>query len=398
MRQKWLKVISMILICLCLTGTFYGCGKEEGEGESVSTGETAEETEGEKELRIALVGPMTGDNAQYGLQFQRGVKEAVDKYNAIGGPQVIVEVFDDKNDAKEAVSIGNKIIADGNYMAVIGPFSSTCALAMAEVLDEEKIISMSPSVSHSDYVALYDYTFRLCNTNAYEGEVAARYMKEEEKVQKAAVIYSNNDWGIGVDNAFLEEAKAIGLEVAANESFILGQTKDFSSALTKIKQSGAEAIFFAGQYTEAAMVMKQAADMQLELPLLISSSSYKQEALELAGKTAEGAVFLTSFFEDPENEKLMEFSEMIKEKYDTALDNFILRAYDAAEWILKGYDKCQSEDPEQLRQAIKEIGMDGYEGMGGLFTLTEERNVERVFLHTRWNGKNGEDCGFELVK
>lgn len=409
MKTKMMKLISLLLVLVLVCSAFTGCGKKEDSTDDSNTPASVDQPGNNddnsqasdnkpSEIKIALVGPMTGDNAQYGIQFHNGVTLAVEEYNAKGGTQVKVDEFDDKNDAKEAVSIANKIIADGGYAAVIGPFSSTCALAMAEVLDEENIITISPSCSHADYVKLYDYTFRLSHVNEFEGQVAADYMKETFGSAKVAGIYSNNDWGIGVDTAFVDHAKSIGLDVVANESFILGQTKDFSAAITKIKQAGAESVYYMGQYTEAAMVMKQIKDMGLDIDIIITTSSYKIESLELAGDAAEGVVFMTAFFEDPNDAKVAEFSKKAAEQFEAKLDNFILRAYDGTVWFLNAFDKCGSTDADTLRQAIIDVGEAGFEGMGGSFTLNAERNVEREFVFTKWNGKSGDDIAFELIK
>lgn len=406
MKTKMKQLISLLLVLVLVCSAMAGCGKKDEGGTNDTPVNNEQDNKGgndsnasskPSEIKIAMVGPMTGDNAQYGIQFKNGTTEAVEAYNARGGTQVTLDTFDDKNDAKEAVSIANKIIADGGYAAVIGPFSSTCALAMAEVLDEEKIISISPSCSHVDYVAKYDYTFRLSHVNASEGEAAAQYMKDTFGSQKVAGIYSNNDWGIGIDEGFVNKAKEIGLDVVANESFILGQTKDVSATITKIKQAGAESIFYMGQYTEAAMLMKQIKDMNLDVELLITTSSYKVDSLELAGDAAEGVTFMTAFFEDPDDQALTEFSKMAKEKYDVAIDSFILRSYDATMWLLEAFDKCESTDPDVLVKAIIEVGQAGVDALGGDFSVKEDRNIDRVFIYTKWNGKTGDEIGFEKI-
>ena len=395
------KLMCLLLVLVMVCGMLTACGGSSDEAKASEPAASAEadapKADKPAEVKLAMVGPLTGDSAQYGLQFQRGVDEAVAEYNAKGGTQVSVDYFDDKNDAKEAVSIGNKIIADGGYMAVIGPFSSTCALAMAEVLDEEKIITISPSCSHPDYVTLYDYTFRLSHVNSYEGKVAADYCKDEFGAKKVAAIYSNNDWGIAVDDAFVENIKANGMEMVANESFIVGQTKDFSASLTKIMQSGADALYYMGQYTECGLLLKQIKDLGLDIDVIVTTSSYKAETLQLAGDAAEDVVFMTAFINDGTKPELNDFEEMVREKYDVAIDNFIMRAYDAVRWLMDAFDRCESTDPDTLREAIIEVGKEGIDGINGYFVLGDDRNVEREFFFTRWNGKSGDEAAFEKI-
>ncbi|WP_343207830.1 ABC transporter substrate-binding protein [Anaerolentibacter hominis] len=412
MKTKFTKLVGLLLVLTLVCSSLVGCGKKDDGAADDNKGDTNNEAqtpagddkeadnggEAADNLKIALVGPMTGDNAQYGKQFERGVKEYLEVYNAKGGTQVTVDIFDDKNDAKEAVSIANKILSDGGYMAIIGPFSSTCALAMAEVTDEEKLITISPSCSHVDYVKLYDYTFRLSHVNALEGECAAQYIKDTWGSTKVAGIYTNNDWGIGVDEAYVAKCKELGMEVVANESFIQGQTKDFSAALTKLKQAGAEAVYYMGQYTEAGGLLKQIKDMGMDIHTIITTSSYKIETLQLAGDAAKDVVFLNGFFEDPDDKEFQDFKQLLKDKYDVAVDNFVLRAYDAADWLMQAYDKCKSTDPDTLKQALCDVGAAGFEGIGGDFTLNEERNVIREFYQFQWNGKSGDELGFEIMQ
>lgn len=407
MKTKLMKLVSLILVLVLVCGCLAGCGEKEEPANSNQQSQTnnqqsgdnkEEEPEGLSEVKLAVIGPMTGDNAQYGTQFKNGVSLALEEYNAKGGMQVTAEFFDDKNDAKEAVSIASKVMADGGYAAIIGPFSSTCALAMAEVTDEEKLITISPSCSHVDYVKLYDYTFRLSHVNAYEGQVAAEQMKDRFGSTKVASIFSNNDWGISLNDAFVAHAESIGLEVVAAESFIQGQTKDFSSTITKIKQSGAESVYYMGQYTECAMVLKQIQDLGLDIDTIITTSSYKTESLELAGDAAQDVVFMTAFVQDPNDAAMTEWANKVKEKYDANVDNFILRAYDATNWLIAALEKCGTTDPDTLRQAIIDVGAAGIDGMGGDFTLNEERNVERIFFMTEWNGKSGDEVGFQIIE
>ncbi|MBR1759043.1 MAG: ABC transporter substrate-binding protein [Lachnospiraceae bacterium] len=379
MKKTMKHVIALMLVLVLTIGCFAGCGGNGGDGGNASSGKP-------ENIKIALVGPMTGDNAHYGQQFHAGLDMAVKAYNEKGGTQVTVDEYDDKNDAKEAASIANKIIADGGYAAVIGPFSTTCAFAMAEVLDEENIITISPSCSHADYVKLYDYTFRLSHVNVYEGKVAADYMKDKFGSKKVAAIYSDNDWGIAVDEGFVNAATDDGLEVVANESFIIGQTKDFSASLTKIKQAGADSVYYMGQYTECGMVLKQIRDLDMDIDVIITTSSYTQDSLKLAGDAAQDVVFMTAFYRDPANTRLNEFADKAAADYDATIDNFILRAYDATNWLLDAFDKCESTDPDTLFKAIVEVGEAGIDGIGGSFTLNSERNVERNFFFMEWNG------------
>ena len=152
-----------------------------------------------------------------------------------------------------------------------------------------------------------------------------------------------------------------------------------------------------GQYTECGMLLKQVRDLNMDIKCLITTSSYKIESLELAGDAAEGVVFMAGFVQDPNNTAQVEFTKKAKERYDAKIDNFILRAYDATKWFEAAFDKCESTDPDVLKQTLCDVGGEGIMGISGWFQLNEERNVEREFFFMKWDG-NKENPGFTMIE
>ena len=91
--------------------------------------------EGEDTIKLAVIAPLTGDFAQYGEAYRTAVELMVSQVNAeggINGKQLAYDIFDDKNDAKESATLAGRIADDGSYIALLGPFASTCALATAQ--------------------------------------------------------------------------------------------------------------------------------------------------------------------------------------------------------------------------------------------------------------------------
>lgn len=386
LNRSWKLIVCMILaVSMFLTA----CGgttttTTQAATTAATTASAAAATSAAKpadKIKVALVAPMTGDSAQYGQQFKRGMEMFIEEYNAKGafnGGKLDLTVFDDKNDAKEAVNIANKIIADGKFFAVVGPFSSTCGLAMAEVLDEAKILTISPSVSHADYVTKFKYTFRLSHVNSAEGVFVAKYCAQKWDTKKMAAIYTNNDWGLSLDAAFKDEVAKQGMQLVANEPFIIGQTKDFSPILTKIKQNGADTVYLICQYTEAGQIMRQIKELGINIKVFVSSSSYKSEALDLAGEGAKGARWVTAFIIDNPDPKLVKFRAAIKAKYNVEIDNMVVRAYDAIAMACQAMDSIKKTDSTSIRDELMRIRE--FDIVSGKFALEPDRNINRRFF------------------
>jgi branched-chain amino acid transport system substrate-binding protein len=114
-------------------------------------------------VKIAVAGPMTGDNAEYGKGFVNAAKMMADQWNAKGGvlgKKIEIVQFDDKNSGEEAASIAQKIVSDKDIIGVIGHFASGVCMAAAPTYTENKIIEISPSASHPDYSGIGEYIFR----------------------------------------------------------------------------------------------------------------------------------------------------------------------------------------------------------------------------------------------
>lgn len=368
------KKLSMLVAGVLLLGTLTGCTKAETSDQNT-----------DDPIKVALVGPMTGSAAQYGEQFKRGVELFVEEYNEKGGfegREIEVTTFDDKNDAKEAATIANKIVAEGDYFTVIGPFSSTSGFAMAEILSEEGILHISPTVSHPEFVTEYDNTFRMYTVNSEEAKFAAKYLATDDEwgSKEIAAIYSNNDWGLSVDKAFEEAVAKEGASLVANESFIIGETKDFSSILTKIKDSGAKSIYFIGQYSEAGQVLLQIADMEWDVNVLISASAYKTEVLDIAGDAAKDARWAVTSKANSTSStgELKEFEEKVQERYGVKVDDFLFYANNAMQVAFTALDNVKEFDMESIKNEILRIGT--FQAVNGEFTINSERNIERPYF------------------
>lgn len=388
-----MKKLTALILALVMTMSFVltGCGEtgsdsSGGDAPEPSSSVTGGDTDSDRVIRIAMVAPMTGDNAQNGEKIQRGAELCIEdfqKEGKIGGAKIQLDIFDDKNDPKEAVTIANKILADGGYAFVYGPFASGNGLAMAEVLDEEGMILMSPTVSHADFIADYDYTFRVGQLNYFEGIYIARYCAQKWGSKKIAGIYTNNDWGVTMSGPFAEECEKQGMEVVANEPYMVGQTKDFSTMLTSIKNAGADTLYIMAQYEDTGKILNQIYQMGYDFKIAVCASSYMPETLEIAGPEAVSGGNIkafSTFCSDNPDPVISEFQQRVQDVYGVTADQVTVRAYDAMNVVLSAIDRLG--DSEINGDTIKEeiMKVRDYSGPSGPFKIQDDRNVERTFF------------------
>jgi len=388
--MKAKKLISLILcVIMVLSFALTGCASQQEAPEQKADTKPAEvKTDAAAEpevLKIAMVAPMTGDNAQNGVRLERGAKMCIEDYESsgkLGNKTIQLDIYDDKNDTKEAVNIANKILAEGDYAFVYGPFSSGNGLAIAEIFDEEQMVLISPTVSHADFISEYNYTFRVGQLNYYEGIYIAKYCAQKWGAKKIAGIYVNTDWGVTMSGPFEQTCKDQGMEVVANESFISGQTKDFSSILTSIKNAGADTIYIMAMYEDTGKILRQIYELGYDFNIACSSSAYMTNTLEIAGEEAlagDNIKFFTTFTVDNPDPVIQDFRTRISEEYDMDIDQNTVRAYDAMNVGLAAIVRLGDQEitGEKLAQEI--MNQRDYSGPSGAFTIQDDRNVERQF-------------------
>ncbi len=369
------KFLSCLLVASMCFGVLAGCGSSEkpaeGEGEQTTT-----EGEGEAStdpIYFAWYGPMTGDSKQYGDTEKVAVELALEKINGemgglLGGRELIVDFYDDKNDAKEAVTIANKIVGEGKYVASIGGFGSTPSMAAAPIYEEAQIINYSPTASHADYSAIGDFIFRNTPTQSLETTAYADYVYNELGIKTVCILNVNDDWGNNIAKIFTERFEELGGQVLSTESYLPNQTTDFTPMISKAKTLNPEAFFPIAYYQDSANILKQADSLDFDVQMILSSSTLKQELLDLAGDLANGCFLMNCYTPDIDTERFKEVIGEYEARTGKAGDAFVMQTYDVVMQLAQAIEDAGSADPVAVRDALD--GMT-YECLAGEYTMNE---------------------------
>ncbi len=366
------KFLSCLLVASMCFGILAGCSSSEqpaeNEGEQTTEGETSTDP-----IYFAWYGPMTGDSKQYGDTEKVAVELALEKINGemgglLGGRELIVDFYDDKNDAKEAVTIANKIVGEGKYTAVIGGFGSTPSMAAAPIFEEAQIINYSPTSSHADYSAIGDFIFRNTPTQSLETTAYADYVYEDLGIRTVCILNVNDDWGNNIAKIFTERFEELGGQVLSTESYLPNQTTDFTPMISKAKTLNPEAFFPVAYYQDSANILKQADSLDFDAQMILSSSTLKQELLDLAGDLANGCFLMNCYTPDIDTERFKEVIGEYEARTGKAGDAFVMQTYDVVMQLAQAIEDAGTADPVAVRDALD--GMT-YECLAGEYTMNE---------------------------
>lgn len=371
MKRKSLLLLALVMILLSV-----GCDNTK---KQTSTTEKS----GGEDIYFAWYGPLTGDSKQYGDTEKIAVEIALKDINeteggVLGGRKIVVDFYDDKNDAKEAVNLANKIISENKYLAVIGGFGSTPSMAAAPIYENAKIINYSPTSSHADFSSLGEYIFRNTPTQQIETKQYAEYVYNNLGIKKVAILNVNDDWGNNIAKIFTETFIELGGEVTDTQSYLPNQTSDFTPMISNAKATNPEAYFPVAYYQDSANILRQAENLDFNVQMILSSSTLKQELIDLAGDVVEGAFLMNAYSPDVQNEEFVRVIGEYKEITGKEGDAFVMQTYDVVKQIATAINEANSDDPTAVRDVL--ANMKGYEALIGPYDMNEKGDAVRSLV------------------
>ena len=330
MRRRAIAVLAGVFALAAWVGV--GCGGGENKVEVV---------------RIGVAGPFTGSAAAFGEQIRMGTELAKDEWNArggVGGRKIVLSYGDDQGRDDQAAVVATKFASDPAIVAVVGHFNSICSLAGKPIYRDSGVLQFSPGSTNVDVCRGSDWTFRNLYNDAYQGVSLARYVHDSLGLARVAIFYDNDDYGLGLKDAFVAEAEKLGLEVVGVEAYQREATLDFSAAIDKFDALQPDIIFTSGLYNEAASIVKQAREKGIETPFIGGDGVFSPALIQIGGEAVEGTLVTTPFIVHPDIGG--EVARAFRESFEAANSG---RSPDT--WAALSYDAVN-----QVLEAISEVG------------------------------------------
>jgi ABC-type branched-chain amino acid transport systems, periplasmic component len=305
------------------------------------------------ELLIGVAGPITGPNAAFGAQLQKGAEQAAADINAAGGingEMVRIVLGDDVSDPKQGISVANKFVADG-VKFVIGHFNSGVSIPASEVYAENGVFQITPASTNPNFTerGLWN-TFRTCGRDDQQGGVAGAYIADNFKDAKVAVLHDKTPYGQGLADETKKAMNAAGVTEVVYEGVNVGD-KDFSALISKMKEAGVTVVYWGGLHTEFGLIERQSAEQGLKATFMSGDGIVSNELASIAGDAVAGT--LMTFSPDPRNDP--NNKELI-EKFRAAgfePEAYTLYSYASLQVIAGAAAAAGNNDPEAVAAAAK---------------------------------------------
>lgn len=332
-------------------------------------------------IKLGLLAPLTGTNAEYGKGFEIATAMAVDKINSnggINGYKLEIEVADSKGDQKESSDLARKFADNPEIKAIIGDFSSGCCMANAPIIDEAGIVQLSPTASNPQYAPMSDYAFSIMGRQDIEAPFFAKYIcKKYLQAESVALIYINSDWGVSSRDNFMKGAEEVGLNVVAEANYVQDE-KDFSSLILKLQAAKPQVVVIFDQGA-VPQIVNQITQTGWDVQICALGPGTSQQIIDLCGDNAEGLITSTPFFFDPTNAEQMEWKTTftVTAGFEPTVHPVV--AYDSVYLIAKAIEMIG--DGEVTRQAIRDnLQKAEITGLAGAIKFSENGDIARNYL------------------
>ncbi len=329
-------------------------------------------------IKFGVFEPLTGANAGGGELEVEGIKLANDLYPTVkvGDKTYKIElvIADNKSDKVEAANAAQRLVDRDKVQVVLGSWGSSLSMAAGPIVKQAKVPAVGLSCTNPLVTKGNEYYFRVCFLDPFQGTVMANYAFKEVKARKAVIVREiSNDYSVGLAKFFSDAfVKLTGDKnaILTTLNYNTGDT-DFSAQLTEIKKFKPDVIFAPGNFTESALVMKQARELGITTPFLGGDTWETPEFLDVGKKNVEGAVFSTFFAtEVPITPMSKVFLDAYRKKYSKEPAAVTALGFDGYLVARAAIEKAKSIDTVKIRDAIA-VTKD-FPGAAGMITLDAE--------------------------
>ena len=313
-------------------------------------------------IKVGYLAALTGDYAAYGqteVNMAKLVAADINQAGGVLGRPIELVVYDTKTRNEDAVNAVRRMIENDKVVAIIGANSSGINIATAPIVDKGKVpqistVGTNPLVTVTPQGKVRPYSFRICFTDPYQGELGADLAMTTLKKDRAAVLYNvGSDYAHGLREFFIKSYAERNGKIVADEGYRETDV-DFRAQLTKIKNSGANVLFLPGMGKDMALIIKQASELGLDDITIIGCDGYGEFMNEIAADAMKGTYWVNhTYLEDP---VMAPIFARYKEVYKDDCKEFVngTMAYDATHWLADAIRRAGKAEGPAIAKALEE--------------------------------------------
>ena len=304
------------------------------------------------QIKIAQVVELSGGGTAAGSQYRNGAKLAINEINAAGGIMgKKIESMEMDTQSQPAIAKAMTVKAiDEKVTAIFGPVFSSSILVSQTESQKAAIPNFTGGEASNVTAQGNPYIFRSSLNQSMAIPKVVSYIANDLKAKSVAVVFVNNDFGKGGRDSVIKELQARNVKVAADISTDPGQI-DMSSAVLRIKQANADALFAYLNEEESARLLKELRKQGYDKPLVGETTLMGAKVIELAGSAANGVRGHVGLTADAPAFK--EFAAKYEKEFKAKSDHNGIKGYFSAYMLKAAIEKAKSIEGPAIAAAMK---------------------------------------------
>jgi branched-chain amino acid transport system substrate-binding protein len=257
-------------------------------------------------------------------------------------------------------------------------------MAGGQIAQKAGVPMISPSSTNPDVTDIGDYIFRVCFLDDFQGWVVAKFMTENLKAKKVAILYDQAQaYSSGLADFFEKAFKEMGGTIVTKQAYT-GGNLEISSQLQAVKSSGAEVVFLPGYYSDAGTIIRKAREAGITAPFVGGDGWDSEELPKIAGDAINGNYFSNHYAPEEDRPEVKNFVEKYQKEYGKTADGLAALGYDAALVLFDAMERSKSLSGPDLRDAL--AGTKNFTGVTGTFSIDENRNALKSAVIVEYKG------------
>lgn len=257
-----------------------------------------------KTVNVGVILPLSGANAQFGINSRQGIEMVAGELNAaggltaFGGAKINLVIADSTSTPANAATVAQRMIGENDCCAILGAFASTLSLAISEVTERRGIplitMSYADQLTGRGFKNVFQVTPKGSVIGAAQFNYAAELAGGPGKVNKVAIMYEDTAYGTSTATGLRNAAKAAGVEIVIDEAYPLGIT-DVTPLINKLRASKAQIIFPVSYLNDSLLIVRALRQQKINVPIVGGSAGYViPDFAKALGNYADGVLSICS--------------------------------------------------------------------------------------------------------
>lgn len=388
MRHRSLLILTTVLTTGALTLT--ACGSRDDSKNSSGGGDN-------QTVVIGVDAPLTGDLSALGLGIKNSADLAVklaNKNKTVPGVTFKIQPLDDQAQPSVGGQNAQKFIDNKDVLGVVGPLNSSVSQSMQKPLNDASLTQISPANTGTELTQGNDWKtgdkqrpfktyFRTATTDQIQGAFAAKYLFNNAKIKNVYLIDDQKTYGAGLAASFKATFTELGGKIVGSDH-VNPDDRDFNAVVTKVKKSGAKAVYYGGEYPAGAPLSQQLKD-SVQIPLMGGDGMYSADFIKL-NKKAQGDIATSVGKPVEELDSAKKFIADYKTAgYKDAYEAYGGGTYDATMAIIEAVKAVVADNDGKLpadarAKVLDAVGKVNFDGVTGPVSFDEYGDTTNTMM------------------